>query len=225
MPIATTVHAQPDSAIAVTRPSLGVRARAMRAKTARVASEHTSITPVPPIVTTRGYGASDPWGEEAQEGSVVIRVRVRCPAPDANSPAAGARDPYSEPMGLLLKLLAHAAGLAGAAWLLPDMFFNGPVTGTAEVEAKVLPLLGVALILTVVNTIVRPVLKLVAMPLILVTIGIFLLVINVAMLLLTAAIAEEIGLDFHIEGLLTALIASMIVTVCAWSADLLLGNE
>ncbi len=128
-------------------------------------------------------------------------------------------------MGFLLKLLAHAAGLAVAAWLLEDIHFNDPVLGSAEYEAKVLPLLGVALILTVVNTIIRPLVKVFTFPVVLLTLGLFLLVINAWMLLLTDAIADELGLGFHVSGFFAAAIGSVIITVASWSVDLVLGDE
>ena len=53
MPSTTTVQAQPASAIAVTQPSRRLSPHAIRAKTIRLASEASNITPVPPIVTTR----------------------------------------------------------------------------------------------------------------------------------------------------------------------------
>lgn len=128
-------------------------------------------------------------------------------------------------MGFLLKLLAYAAGLAVAAWLLDGIHFSGPGNGSAELQEKALPLLGVALILTLVNTFIRPVLKVLSFPITLLTLGLFLLVINALMLLLTGAIADGVGLGFEVDGFLAAVIGAIIVTVVTWAVDAAAGKE
>lgn len=121
-------------------------------------------------------------------------------------------------------LLSTAAGLAVAAWLLDDIWFEGARQGQAEVQDKLLPLLGVALILGLVSMVVRPVVKLLSLPLIVLTIGLFLLVINALMLMLTAWIADEVDLGFHVEGFWTALLGSVVITIVSWGVDLVLGG-
>lgn len=128
-------------------------------------------------------------------------------------------------MGFLLKLLAYAAGLAVAAWLLADIRFTGPSNGSAEVQEKLLPLLGVALILTLVNTFIRPVLKVLSFPITLLTLGLFLLVINGLMLLLAGRIAEAFDLGFTVDGFLAAVIGAIIVTIVTWGVDAVVGDE
>ncbi|HXH79104.1 phage holin family protein [Nocardioides sp.] len=128
-------------------------------------------------------------------------------------------------MRFLLKLLAYAAGLAAAAWLLEGIYFLGASDGgSKELDAKILPLLGVSLILAVVNTIVTPVIKMLSFPLLLVTLGLFMLVINALMLLLTAEIAENVGLNFQVDGLFSAGIGAVIVTVVTWILDAALDD-
>ena len=128
-------------------------------------------------------------------------------------------------MNFLLKLLAYAAGIAVAAWALEGIYFVGSSDGLVEMEEKVLPLLGVSLILTVVNMIIRPVAKTISLPLIVITLGLFMLVINAVMLLLTAEIAENVGLDFQVETLLAALLGSVVITIVTMSLDLALGDK
>lgn len=133
--------------------------------------------------------------------------------------------PYAAPMGLIVRILGYAAGLALAAWALAGVNFNGEVLGSSDPSAKVLPVLSVALILAGVNTIVRPVAKMFVFPLILLTMGLFLLVINAGMLMLTALIAEAIELNFQVVDFESALIGSVIVTFVAFVVDLVLANE
>ncbi|PUA81369.1 phage holin family protein [Nocardioides currus] len=128
-------------------------------------------------------------------------------------------------MGFLYKLLAYAAGLAAAAWLLEGVRFNGPDSGSVEVQEKLLPLLGVALILTLVNTFIRPILSAISFPITLITLGLFQLVINAAMLLLTDRIAEGLDLGFKVVGLWPALLGAIIITVVGWLVDAVVGDE
>lgn len=134
--------------------------------------------------------------------------------------------PYCDPMGFLLRLLAYAVGLAAAAWLLPGIYFFGPNTGgSEELNAKVLPLLGVALILAAVTMLLRPLVKVFAFPIVVLTLGLFLLVINAGMLMLTGAISGKIGLNFQVEGFVDAFLGSLIITAASWTVDFLTDDK
>jgi putative membrane protein len=128
-------------------------------------------------------------------------------------------------MGFLLKLLAYAAGLAVASWLLAGIRFTGPSNGSAELQEKVLPLLGVALILTLVNTFIRPILNVISLPITILTLGLFMLVINGLMLLLTSRIADAFDLGFKVNGFWAAVVGAIIITIVGWGVDAALGDE
>ena len=71
-----------------------------------------------------------------------------------------------------------------------------------------------AIILGLVNAIVRPILKLLTCPLILLTLGLFVLVINGITLWLASAIARNwFDLGFYIDGFWSALLGAAIVSV------------
>ena len=78
--------------------------------------------------------------------------------------------------------------------------------------------LWVALLFALVNSIVGPVLRLLALPFVLVTLGLFLLVINAALLGLTAALSDR----FSVDGFLSALVGGFLIAVFSWIAELLL---
>lgn len=128
-------------------------------------------------------------------------------------------------MGFLVKILAYAAGLAAASWLLSGIRFNGPINGSAEVQEKVLPLLGVALILTLINTFIRPILSAISIPITILTLGLFQLIINGLMLLLTDRIADAFDLGFHVDGFWPALIGAVIITIIGWVVGAAAGEE
>jgi putative membrane protein len=113
-------------------------------------------------------------------------------------------------------LLATAAGVAVATWLIDGIYFTGPHSGQEELKHKLLPLLLVALILGIVSNFVRPVVTFFSIPFIILTLGLFLLVINALMLMLTAWIAGGVGIGFHVEGFWNALAGSIIITIVNW---------
>ena len=82
-------------------------------------------------------------------------------------------------------------------------------------------LLAAALLLGIVNAIVRPIAVILTLPLTLLTLGLFLLVINAAMLGLVALLLG----GFQISGFWTAVGASLIVSLTSWVASGLIGNN
>jgi len=114
-------------------------------------------------------------------------------------------------MRLILRLLANAAALAVATFLLRGIILTAPTT-----EGKVVTLLVVALIFGVLNALVKPVFTLVTAPLVLLTLGLFLVVINAVMLLLTSWISTRVDLGWFVDGFGTALLGAVVVSVVSF---------
>ena len=112
--------------------------------------------------------------------------------------------------GFLLRVAIVALGLWLATYLLPGLYFNSPGT-----------LLAAALLLGIVNAIVRPIAVVLTLPLTLLTLGLFLLVINAAMLGLVALLLA----GFSISGFWTAVGAALIVSLTGWLGSGLIGNN
>jgi putative membrane protein len=110
----------------------------------------------------------------------------------------------------ILRAAIVALGLWLATRILPGLSFDSPVT-----------LLVAALLLGIVNAIVRPIAVILTLPLTLLTLGLFLIVINAAMLALVALLLG----GFHISGFWTAVGASLIVAVTSWVSSGLIGNN
>lgn len=122
-------------------------------------------------------------------------------------------------MRFVIWLLTTAAGVAVAAWLLEGISFDG-----TDWQDKVLPLLGVSLILGLVTTFVAPVVKLLSLPFIILTLGLLLLVINALMLMLTAWLADAFDLGFTVDGFWAALLGSVVITLATWAIELVLDD-
>ena len=114
-------------------------------------------------------------------------------------------------MRFLLRLVANAAALAVATWLLAGIQLTAVGSGD-----KVLVLLVVALIFGIVNAVVKPVFTAVTACIVLLTLGLFLVVINALMLLLTSWLATRIGIGWYVDGFWTALLGSVIVSVVSF---------
>jgi putative membrane protein len=114
-------------------------------------------------------------------------------------------------MRLILRLLANAGALAVATWLLSVIALTAPGTWP-----KVWTLLLVALVFGVVNAIVKPIFKLVTLPIVLLTLGLFLIVINALMLMLTSWLAGQFGIGWQVDGFWTAVLGGLIVSVVSF---------
>ena len=112
--------------------------------------------------------------------------------------------------GFIARVLITAFGLWLADMLLDGIRFDGAV-----------PLFGAALLLGIVNAIVRPVVILLTLPFTLVTLGLFLFVINGAMISLVAWMMPS----FHVAGLGAAIMASIIVGLTGWIANRYIGDK
>lgn len=82
-------------------------------------------------------------------------------------------------------------------------------------------LLAAALLLGVVNAVVRPVIFFLTLPITFLTLGLFILVINGCMVLLVSRIMSS----FHIDGLGTAVLVWLIVGLTGWAANRFIGKE
>jgi putative membrane protein len=117
--------------------------------------------------------------------------------------------------------LVSAVALSVAAWLLGDHMDIGQ-SGDESV-GRIVAVLVVALVFTLVNSIIGPVLKLLSLPFIVLTLGLALLVINALLLLLTEQITDAFDVVFHIDGFWWAVLASIVISVSQSVVGALVG--
>ncbi|MER6606405.1 phage holin family protein [Streptomyces sp. NPDC000927] len=120
----------------------------------------------------------------------------------------------------VVKTIANAGALAVAIWLLDNITLEGGSTGR-----KALTLVLVALIFGLVNSVVKPVVQLVTLPLFFLTLGLFTLVVNALMLLLTSWLAGVFDLSFHVSGFWTAVLGGLIISIVSWALNVVLPDE
>ena len=122
-------------------------------------------------------------------------------------------------MRWILRLLANAAALAIATWILSGITLTGPST-----TSQVLTLLIVALIFGVLNAIIKPIFAIVTIPLILLTLGLFLIVINACMLLLTSWLAGLFDIGWSVDGFWTAMLGGIIISIVSFILNVFLPD-
>ncbi|MFF8391826.1 phage holin family protein [Streptomyces massasporeus] len=119
----------------------------------------------------------------------------------------------------VVKTIANAGALAVAVWLLDKITLTGDST-VKEVGTLII----VALLFGLVNFLVKPLVKLLSLPLLILTLGLFTLVVNALMLLLTSWLADKLDLSFHVEGFWTAVVGGLIISVVSWALHVVLPD-
>jgi putative membrane protein len=109
-------------------------------------------------------------------------------------------------MRFLLRALVAAAGLWLASKIVPGIHVHGLGALAAA-----------AILLGLVNAIVRPIVIFFTLPFTVITLGLFLLVINAAMLGLVGWIVPGFG----VHGFVAALLGSIVVSLVSWAASFL----
>src|SRR6266545_365799 len=112
--------------------------------------------------------------------------------------------------GFLVRLLITALGLWVADQLLPGIVITG--TGALIVSA---------LVLGVVNALIRPILFFLTLPLTVLTLGLFVLIVNGISLALVAWLVP----GFHVAGMWSATLGAVVVGLTSWAASAFVGGS
>lgn len=113
-------------------------------------------------------------------------------------------------MGFIIKVLITAVAAYIAAYLLPGVAIN-------SIQTTVI----VALVLALLNTFIKPILVILTIPITLLTLGLFLLIINALMVKWAAALVD----GFTVNGWLSALLFSLIVSVVSYILNAIVGDD
>jgi putative membrane protein len=112
-------------------------------------------------------------------------------------------------MRFLLRVVINAV----AIWLATVLVDGLDVVGGSTPAARVVILAVVALVFGVVNAVVKPVVKFLALPLYIITLGLFTLVVNALMLMLTAWVTELTTWGLRIESFWTAVLGALLISL------------
>ena len=113
-------------------------------------------------------------------------------------------------MRLLLVWLLNAIALIGVAYILPGVVINNFITALLA-----------AFILGLVNTILRPILVLLTLPVTVLSLGLFLFIINGILFGVVAYLLP----GFQVHGFGTAILGALLYSVISWTLSLLLPKN
>lgn len=102
-------------------------------------------------------------------------------------------------MDLLVKVLINAIGVYVAVLLVPQIAFRA-ADDLLKLQGNWWHVVVVAVILALINSYLKPILKALSFPITLLTMGLFAFILNAALLLLVAFIADMVDIAFTIGG-------------------------
>ena len=123
-----------------------------------------------------------------------------------------------------MRFLGHIIVTGLALWvtalILPGMHLGDD---SATLLSQVLTIGAIALILALINTIVKPLLSFLAFPITCLTLGLFQLVINTLMLLLAGWVSGLVGLTLEFDTFWWALLAGVIIGILSGIVEAVTG--
>lgn len=111
----------------------------------------------------------------------------------------------------LTSWILSGAALAAAAGLLGTHMNIGNASDTTQ--ERLVALAVVALVFSLINAFVAPVVKALSLPFIIITLGLALLVINALLLLLTDWIAGKLDVAFYVESFGWAVLGAIVISI------------
>lgn len=110
-------------------------------------------------------------------------------------------------MSFLFRWLISAIAVAAAVWLVPGIELIGG-------DSAWIGIVIFALILSLINISIKPILQILSLPISVLTLGIFYLIVNTLMLYLAAWLANGLfGIGFWISGFGSAFLASIVISL------------
>ncbi|NIM93990.1 MAG: phage holin family protein [Anaerolineales bacterium] len=120
-------------------------------------------------------------------------------------------------MKLFLRWFIIAVSLVVATLLVPGI--------TIESERGWLVIAVMAVILGLVNAIIRPILAFLSCGCIIITMGLFMLIVNALSFLFAGWLAGELGIPFYVEGFWDAFWGALIVSITSFLLSIVLIDD
>lgn len=102
---------------------------------------------------------------------------------------------------------------------------TGWIKGIETQDTSILAILGLALVFTVINALLRPLLKFVTCPVMVLTLGLFTVVINAVLFWLTGWLGKLFNIGFTVSGWVPALLGGLVVGLVSMVLTLILRDE
>lgn len=114
-----------------------------------------------------------------------------------------------------IKWLINTIAIILAIKLVPGIVYAGEWWG----------ILVVGLIFGLINTFIRPLIKLFALPLLILSLGLFTFIINALMLSLTSWLSDKFHLGFRVESFKAAFIGALVISIASMVLSCLIPSD
>lgn len=110
---------------------------------------------------------------------------------------------------MLIKLAINALAVWLAVLLIDGLEFDG----------EWYALLAIAVVLAIVNAVVKPIVTVLSLPFVVLTLGLFLLLVNTAMFWLTIRISEALDLGLTSTGFGATFLGGLVIAIVTWAGE------
>ena len=122
-------------------------------------------------------------------------------------------------MNFIIRWIVTAIAVAAAVWIVPGI-------DIISADASWVGIALVALILSLVNMSIKPILQVLSLPVTVLTLGIFYLIVNTLLLYIAAWLANGLfGAGFYIASFGSAFVASIVISIVSALVNGLVGND
>lgn len=123
-------------------------------------------------------------------------------------------------VGILIRIVLNAL----AVWVA-TLIVGGVDVTTDSTAAKIGTLLVVGAIFGLVNATIKPVVKLLSLPLVILTLGLFALVLNALLFWLSAEVSGAVGAPFEVDGFWSAFWGAIVVSLVSWVLSIVVKDD
>lgn len=121
-------------------------------------------------------------------------------------------------MNFIARWLATAVAVAAAAWIVPGIEVVGGQSSWIAVALF-------ALVLSLVNIGVKPILQILSLPVTVLTLGVFYLIVNALLLCLASSLTQGLfAAGIEIESFLSAIVASIVISIVSSIVNSLISD-
>lgn len=121
-------------------------------------------------------------------------------------------------MNFILRWIITAIAVACAVWIVPGV-------GVVGMQAWV-GIIIVALVLSLINMSIKPILQILSIPITILTLGLFYIVVNTVLLFLAAWLSNALfGVGFIIEGFGSGFLAAIVISIISYIVNGIIGPQ
>ena len=122
-------------------------------------------------------------------------------------------------MGILIRVVLNAVAVWIATLLVGGVDVTADSTG-----GEILTFIVVGALFGLVNATIKPLVKLLSLPLLILSLGLFALVINALLFWLTAEVSGAVGAPFEVDGFWAAFWGAIVVSLVSWALSIVVKD-